>query len=262
MITTRVTPLILTHPPLRWTLLPTLPATRDSLTPDQRTLARDAVFALRDLAGGVQGRQRLEGARVQGGGFDGSLDNLDAGFKLGVDDGKLLLTCDVSLAGFDSPLIPPGFVRDHLPRQIVLKPRISGVPRDDLVKLMLRAIDSDQADMTELQEQVLALLGAGPLEIGLDEVSFDLGKASLHGTGALDIASPIDITGEAEIAMEGLDDLIKQASLAPEAKQAVPTLIVLRGIGRQDGTRTVWNITWQNGKVMVNDTDLSGLVPK
>jgi len=66
---------------------------------------------------------------------------LDASFNLAVE-------------GFDSPLVPQGPLHDYLPRRIALTPRVSGVPADDLMSLLDRAIDG--ADKDSLQAEALA----------------------------------------------------------------------------------------------------------
>ena len=42
---------------------------------------------------------------------------------------------------------------------------------------------------------------------------------------------------------------------------AAPVLIFLKGIAKQEGNESVWSITYADKKVMVNDTDLSDLMP-
>jgi hypothetical protein len=242
-------------------LAPTLPGTKDSLNPEQRTLARAVVFSLRDMLAGVEAGQKLNDIKFTAQGHSGTIKRAGFGTKMGVTDGKLELATEISVEGVDSPEIPKGIYRDYLPRKITLKPRISGVPSEDLVKLLLRAIDSDANDLAELQEAAMGLLGAGPLEIAIDELGIDLGRASLAGTGSLDVASVTDITGEAEINLKGLDALIKTANTTPDLKQIAPVLIFLKGIGKQDGDATVWNIAYQDNNITVNDTDLSALMP-
>ncbi len=242
-------------------LLPTLAATKDSLNPEQRTQARTVIFALRDMFAGLEASQTLESIAFTADGHTGTIARAGFGAKMGVEDGKLQLTSTFSVEGLDSPEVPKGIYRDYLPRKITVKPRVSGVPSEDLIKLMLRAVDSDSKDMAELQEAAIALLGAGPLEIAIDELAIDLGRASLTSTGSLDIAGLTDITGEAEITVKGLDALIKTANTTPDLKPIAPVLIFLKGIGKQDGADTVWNITYQDNAVMVNDTDLSAMIP-
>ncbi len=242
-------------------LVPTISGTKDSLSPDQRTLARTAVFALRDMFGGAEAAQTLEGIKFDADGHGGTLAKATLGMKMGVTDGKLELATQIGMEGLDSPEVPAGVFREYLPRKLSLKPRVSGIPSEDLVKLMLRAIDSDASDMADLQASAVALLGAGPLEVAIDELELDLGKAALSATGSLDVTSPNDITGEAEISMSGLEALIKRANTTPEIKQIAPVLIFLKGIGKQDGEKTVWTVNYEDNKVMVNDTDLSDLIP-
>ncbi len=242
-------------------LAPTLPGTKDTLNPQQRTLARTIIFSLRDMFAGLESSQTFEGMKFTSGGHTGSVAHAVLGTKAGVTDGKLELATTVSMDGLDTPEVPSGVYRDYLPRKITFNPRISGVPSEDLVKLMLRAVDSDANDLAELQGAAMALLGAGPLEIAIDELGLDLGRASLTGTGSVDIAGIADITGEAEINVKGLDALIKTANTTPELKQAAPVLIFLKGIGKQDGDTTTWNIAYQDNNFTVNDTDLSALLP-
>lgn len=242
-------------------LAPTLPNTKDRLSPAQRTLARTIIFALRDMFAGLEAGQKLNDIKFSAEGYTGTIARAGFGTKMGVTDGKLEVATEISVEGIDSPEIPKGVYRDYLPRKITLKPRVSGVPSEDLVKLLLRTVDSDANDMVELQEAAMALLGAGPLEFAIDELGIDLGRASLTGTGTLDVASMTDITGEAEINVKGLDALIKTANTTPDLKQIAPVLIFLKGIGKQDGDTTVWNIAYQDNNVTVNDTDLSALIP-
>jgi hypothetical protein len=242
-------------------LVPTLPGTKDSLNPDQRTLARTIIFSLRDMFEGLEAGQKLETIKFTADGHTGSIARAAFGTKAGVTDGKLEFAAEFSAEGFDSLEIPKGVYREYLPRKFVLKPRVSGVATDDLIKLLLRAVDSDAKDVAELQEAGIALLGAGPLEIAIDELALDLGRASLTGTGSVGIASMTDISGEAEINVKGLDTLIKTANTTPDLKQIAPVLIFLKGIGKQDGDITVWNIAYQDNNFTVNDTDLSSLMP-
>ena len=243
------------------TLVPTLKDTQNTLNPDQRTLARAAVMALRDLATSTEAHQSLQTIKIAAGPMTATVDKIGLGARFGTEDGKLKLQNEFSLEGIDSPMVPDGIYRDYLPRKIVLKPRISGVPAEGLTKLLLRAIDSDGTDKAELQEAAIALLAEGPLQVAIDELSIDLGHADLAAHGTVDIAAPDNIGGEAQVAMKGLDALIKRANTTPDLQQIAPVLIFLKGIGQQNGNTTLWNITYHDGKAMVNDTDLSAMLP-
>jgi hypothetical protein len=165
----------------------------------------------------------------------------------------------LAVEGIDSPLIPPGPLRDYLPRRIALTPRLSGVPADDLVALLLRGIDGDDHD--SLQAEAIGLLAKGPLKAGLDDVVLDIGAAVLKANGTVTIAAPDDIKGSARIDATGLDTLIHNANTVPELRGATPFLIMMKGIGEQKGSTTTWNITYADGHTEVNGTDLSALVP-
>jgi len=109
--------------------------------------------------------------------------------------------------------------------------------------------------------QATALLHTAPVTVGLDDVEIDLGPARLRGGGELRIAAADEMSGEADITITGLDALIRQAAAIPQMKQALPVLIMLKGLGRQDGNATRWKITYSGKKVMVNGNDLSALLP-
>lgn len=242
-------------------LIPTLQDQQDQLTPPQRVLARDIVFSLRDMLGGIETSQSVEGLKVNAAGHTASLAKFTAGGTVGAAEGKLTWSTQFAAEGFDSTEVPPGVFREYLPRRLTFKPSISGVPADGLVKLALRAIDSTAKDMPALQADAMALMSVGPLEVAIDDLILDLGRATLLASGSMDINSPTDISGDAEITVTGLTTLIKRANTAPELKDIAPALIFLKGIGKQNGDETVWAISYDNGNFTINDTDLSALLP-
>jgi hypothetical protein len=242
-------------------LAPTIQDKQDTLTAPQRELARAIVFAARDMIGGAELGETVEGLRFAAAGHSASLRKLTVGGTLGAPEGRLALAADIAMEGLDSPEIPKGLFRDYLPRRVTLKPRVSGIPSEDVVKLLLRAIDSDAKDMESLQADAIGLLAAGPLEVALDDLMLDLGPLKLSGNGSVEIAGPTDISGDAEITVTGLNALIKRANTAPELKELAPVLIFLKGIGKQDKDSTVWELAYDNGSFTVNDTDMSALMP-
>ncbi len=241
---------------------PTFDKDSDSLTQDQRTLAHAVVANVRDLLEGVSLTETLNGLSVQAGPLLATLRSFTFGEDFAAPDGKMSLGFQLALEGIDSPLVPPGVFHDYLPKKIVLKPRVSGVPVQGVVDLANHAIDTDSKDMPMLQGEAMALLAAGPLNVSLETLSFDLGPASLDGNLSFDIASPTDITGDGDITITGLDTLIKRANTTPALKQIAPVLIFLKGIGKQDGDETSFAIAYEDGSLKVNDTDLSSMLPK
>jgi hypothetical protein len=89
----------------------------------------------------------------------------------------------------------------------------------------------------------------------------DSGPATLTGSGALAITDPATYSGQAQLRATGFDALMQKVSATPELQQAGPVLIFLKGIGKQDGDALVWNVVYQDQKLLVNGTDLSSMIP-
>jgi hypothetical protein len=196
------------------------------------------------------------------GGQSASLEGLTFAASAAAPGGKLDFSFTLMLDGLDTPMLPPGPLRDYLPRRVALTPHITGVPMDDVVALVLRAIDNKDAPPP--QAEIIGLLAKGPLKVGLENVVIDLGDVGLKGDGALTItgATPADIKGGARIVATGLDGLIQRANTVPELKSAAPVLILVKGLGEQKGDTVTWNITYADGRTLVNGTDLKALMPQ
>lgn len=239
---------------------PAAAAPTPALSPDQQASVKTALVALADLITGFDEHGAMENMHVSGAGHSGHVDKLAAGFSASAPDGKALIRLTFAIDGLDSPDIPPGVYRDYLPRHLSIAPRVGGVPAADLHDLMLRAANSG-GDDPQLPDQAMALLAKGPLAVGLDELSFDFGPATLKGTGEVRISGMNQYEGEAHFVATGLDDLIKKAGTVPELKEAGPVLFLVKGMGKQDGATTVWDVTYSQGKMMVNGNDLSQMMP-
>jgi hypothetical protein len=230
------------------------------LTAEQRKAVHDALVAVADLMGGFDERFSMDDVHFVAAGHTGHLAKLDSGLSFAAPDGRAAIHFNLVLDGLDSPEIPPGVYRDYLPRHIALAPRVGGVPVSDLRALLLRAADSD-GDDPQLQAQALGLLAKGPVAVGLDALSLDFGPATLKGSGEVRISGTDTYEGEAHLAATGLDALVQQANSVPELKQAAPVLFLLKGMGKQNGAETVWDITYRDKKMLVNGNDLSGMLP-
>ena len=57
----------------------------------------------------------------------------------------------------------------------------------------------------------------------------------------------------------GLDELTTQARTNPDLQQALPVLVMLRGLAKPDGDRLMWDIASDGPTVTVNGIDLSQL---
>ncbi|MDE2198466.1 MAG: hypothetical protein KGJ41_05530 [Rhodospirillales bacterium] len=235
-------------------------------TPEQRAILHKLVDTLGALFTSADTDYKMTGLRFTSGPQKGSIAALEFASGYGAPGGRADMHMKLVVDGFDSTAVPPGVWRDYLPKHVELAPRISGIPQADLVAALQRMIDQPNdakpgmAMMTAMGEGQM-LLAKGPLVVGLDSLALDLGPATLTGKGALTVASMADIHGGATILATGLDALIQKASQTPEMKQALPMLIMLKGIGKPSGASMEWDVLYANNKVTVNGTDLAGMTP-
>lgn len=234
-------------------------ASGKSATPADKEAAAKLLGLVFTMLDAIEADYSYEGIKVEGGAlFSGSLRRFGMGLSAGAPDGRLDVKLRLALEGLESPLIPPGPWVEFVPHKVSLTPRVGGVPKEAVQALLRRAIETEGRD---IDSEAMALLAAYPATVAIEELLVDLGPMRLKGEGSLEVASIVDATGEAELRATGFEALIRRAGAVPELKMAAPVLIFLKGIARQEGTETVWRISYSDGKVMVNDTDLSDLMP-
>ncbi len=242
------------------------PATPDEakapIPEEARPMAHALLASFLNLLGGYDQDFSMKQVKFDAGGHTGSLANMTVGLGGGAPNGKLDIHMLIALDGPDSPEIPPGVIHDYLPRHLSLKPRVSGVPTADVANLLNHAIDSDGTDDDALTQEAMGLMAKGPLTIGIDDLSLDMGPGQLSGSGTVALSSPVDYVAQAALRLKGFDALMKDAQTRPELAQAAPVMIFLKGIGKPDGDSIVWNISFQDKKLLVNGTDLSQMMPK
>ncbi len=233
---------------------------KPEMTPQMRT----ALVALVDAAGGLIGgfgeRVRLEDVHLQGPMGDGALQAVEFGTSAAAPDGRLQLRMHIGLDGLDSAMLRDGPLHAYLPHHIALTPRLSGVQADRVLALLRRAAATGGEDPT-LESDAEAIVHDGPLAIGLDTLTADFGPATLTGSGEMRVLGRDEISGHAHVQVTGLNDLIHDAQTVPMLRQAEPGLIFLKGIGSTEGTTTVWDIAYIDGKLTVNGTDMSQMMP-
>lgn len=243
---------------------PPVAAAKPDMTPEQRATAHQLLASVRAFMGGLDEQIALEGLRVDSSGHIVSFSKIAVGFGFGAPQGKMEAHMTMTVDGLNIPELPPGAMRDYVPTHITMRPRVSGVPAADVFALADHAIDTASKDTDALSAEAIGLLAKGPLSMGVDDLAVTMGPATLKGGGEVLMASITDIKGKASFTATGLDELIKQVNATPELQQvgAGPVLFLLKGMGRTAGAETVWDVTYADGKVMVNDTDLSTMIPK
>jgi hypothetical protein len=222
-----------------------------------RAQLHELVEDLADVLTSVRLQESVDGLQVEVAGMGGvGLQHLLVGFGGEAPDGRLHIWFDIGLDGLNTPSLPPAMTA-FLPHHVALRPSLSGVQTADITKLALDATAAD-AD-TQLQPDIDAIFAHGGVDVGLETLAFDIGPAKLEGVGHLVALSEKSWRGEARLSATGFDQLTEQAKSTPELQQALPFLVMLRGLARPDGERLVWNVVSEAGSLVVNGMDLSQL---
>ncbi|MCX7381815.1 MAG: DUF2125 domain-containing protein [Alphaproteobacteria bacterium] len=240
-------------------------ATRDSArgpTAGQRKLMHSVLDSLGGLFIRLETEQTWSGLTVATDGGSGQLDKISLATRMAAPGGKAEVALRLELAGLTTALLPQGPIRQLMPRRIAIAPRLTGLPKSEVLALLGRAIDSAGSSDADLAGDAMALLADNPAVIALDDLDIDVGIARLRGSGEFNIAAADDMSGELELRMTGLDALLRTLRQVPEAAAAAPVLLMLKGLGEASGNETVWRIEYADHKVTVNGTDLSDMIPR
>ncbi len=246
------------------TLIKTLPpgvlnnGDKTDLPAATRAQLHDLIGDLSDVLTSVRLQESVDGLQVEVAGMGGvGLQHLLVGFGGEAPDGRLHIWFDIGLDELNTPSLPPAMTA-FLPHHFALRPSLSGVQTADITKLALDATAAN-ADDKQLQPDIDAIFAHGGVDVGLETLAFDIGPAKVEGVGHLVALSEKSWRGEARLSATGFDKLTEQAKSTPELQQALPFLVMLRGLARPDGERLVWNIVSEAGSLTVNGVDLSQL---
>jgi hypothetical protein len=230
---------------------------KPDLPPALREQMRLVVESLQDMLTSVTLQETLDGVQVEMAGVGGmSIKRVTLGMGSEAPAGRLHAWIGLALDQLASPSLPPK-IAAYLPRHVEIKPSLSGVLMADLHKLALDATDGMGKD--NFAPDVDAIFAHGGFRLGLETLSFDLGAAKIDGTGEVTMVSPDTWHGTAHLIATGFDDLTAQARSSPELQSALPALIMLRGLAKQDGEQLVWDVVSDGPKISVNGLDLSQL---
>jgi hypothetical protein len=228
---------------------------KSDLPPAARAQLRLMIGALQDMLTSVSLEETVDGVQVEVAGMGGaSIKRIQFGFGGESPDGTLRAWLNVGLDELASPSLPPKMAA-YLPHHFEIKPTVSGIMTADLHKLALDA--AEEGDDDKFGPDIAALFSHGGIEAGLETLAFDLGPAKFVGVGQLTVLSPDEWHGKAHIVATGFDELTNQARTNPELQQALPALVMMRGMAKPDGQKLVWDIVSDGPSVTVNGLDLS-----
>ena len=231
-----------------------------ALTAADRAALHRLLELTRDLAREVKLSAQFDGGEIS---FDQGravIERTTMTEQAAAPDGKLQGHMRMEMAGLslDVSAIPLAY-RGYVPHKLAFAPFVSGLPVHDVYALLDRAIDDTKDD--RLADDMQAALARSPVTGGIEELSFDVGPASLTAHGQVTAGGPEQIDGTARVEAHGVDALIKKVGGDPMLKMGVPVLIFLKGIGEQDGDKITWNVAYKDGALAVNGTDMSGMMP-
>ena len=225
-----------------------------------RLQLRKLVEATNDLASAVHLTEEVDGLTVDIAGTSRlSLKHAALGISGESKDGRLHAWLDLGLDGIATPTLPPEMAA-YLPQHVALRPSLYGVATADLRAIVLDATGDKKDD--RIAKDMAAIYAHGGVGVGLDSLAFDVGPAKLAAAAQLTATAPNAFRGQAHLTCKGLDELIDQVRDKPELQQALPTMIMLRGLARTDGDHLVWDVAVRDGSFIVNGTDLSQLMGK
>jgi hypothetical protein len=231
-----------------------------------RTGLRAVVEALDGFASGMQAEYQVEGLQAQAGGFTGIARRASVGFGGSTPDGVLTTYLDLGVEGLSIPgllsglNVPPQYA-DLIPTDVHVRPTLTGIGTNELLGLGRQALDAMDQGRQPAPPDPGPLFAHGGIVAGVDAVSFNLGPTKFAGRGTVTFTAPAPdaFTGQGQVTATNFDALMDRAKRDPTMRQALAVLTFAKGIGRNDGDRLVWDITWQDGKALVNGVDVMAM---
>ena len=235
-------------------LAPAPGAVPDPKVPPNPEGVRLLMQALQGFASGATMNEVLDGFTIKGQGFGFATKQLRLGLDTKADGGFLNSAMDVGLDGLALPGMGLDVFADLLPSRVALRPVVSHVPVKELLALLQTAGEDPNAKPPPAQ--VAALFSQGGLKAGLESFALDMGGASFAGKADIDLPSPNAASGTAQVTATNMDALLAKVQANPALAQAVPVIVLAKGIGRTEGGKMVWDMQFDSTKLLVNGVDL------
>jgi hypothetical protein len=234
---------------------PPPPGTPPKVAPE---LLKATLAALQDFASDFTLDETLEGFIVSAQGQTVALDRMKIGMDARSDTGLLRAGLTLGMEGLTLPDMPLGDMAALIPTRIALRPVVGGVAVADLLHLATLASENSQPGPAD----IAALFSHGGITGGIESMAVDVAGASFTGQGTMVATSPdpAALSGTATITAEHFDALMQKVQSMPAlAQQAVPVMVFIKGIGRDVGGKLVWDISYKEGRVLINNVDLTAM---
>ena len=165
---------------------------------------------------------------------------------------------DLGMDGLALPDLALGPMADLIPRRVALRPVISGVAAKDLLDFTQAAIEAKNGNPPPAA--VAKLFSRGGVSTGLESFLLDIAGTTFSGMATVLVPSPDQVSGTGQITAINFDALMAKANSTPQLAQAVPVFTFAKGLGRNVDNKLVWDVSYKDGKVVVNGTDLSAMM--
>ncbi len=231
----------------------------DGPTPAQKVKLHAMLEKAHDLLTGGKMDQSIEGVKFDVAGNTGTLAKAELTFGADAPADTLSASFGITLDGLTIDALPPPLAV-YVPTHFAIHPTLSNVNVKALTKMGLDATAPAPVGKAKAPApDMAALFGKGGIIYGFDGMVLDVAGAHLTGTGKFTSTSAKSVTGQAEFSARGLDALVSKAQSDPMLQQAVPVIIFMKGIARTTGDQSVWQVSVNNAKILVNGVDLSAL---
>lgn len=220
---------------------------------------RPLLAALRDFATEARVDEVFEGFKIRiNGEQGGDLGALRLGFGAKSPDGMLDARLDMSIEDPKVVNPPLGPFEAFVPRRLTFRPTLSGVATADLLNIAEGLLNSG-GDTKQADQQLAGLFNRGGVRFGLENILLDIAGATLTGQTKAVMTAPNAVQGDGQITVANLDALIDKVKATPALAQAMPVLVLAKGIGRSVGNTTVYDLKFDGGSFLVNGTDMMAL---
>ena len=234
---------------------PGTPPRTDGKTPPNPEGVRMLIEALQGFASSGSVTEDLNDFKVSGPGFSFASTQVRFDMDAKAVSGVMAGAMDIVLDGMSLPGMGLDAFSNLIPTHVAMRPVVSQVPTKELLALLQSAMLGQ--DGGPPPDQVAALFSHGGLKAGLESFTVDMGGATFTGTANVDIPSPSVATGTAKVTAANLDALMTAVQSNPALAQAVPALALVKGMGRSDGNKVVWDMAFKDGALIVNGVDVS-----
>lgn len=219
---------------------------------------RTILAALKDLASDFTLDETLEGFIVKTAGQTVAMDQLVIGLSATSEAGLLRAGMTMGVQGIALPDAPLGDMAALIPTRVALHPVVGGIGVAELMRIAQSDGDGKEPAPADIQ----ALFSHGGITGGLESLQLDMAGASLTGQANFVATGPSPelITGTAQFRVENFEVLMQKVTSIPSlAQQAVPVMVFIKGIGRTVGTQLVYDLVYKDGKVLINNVDLTAM---